>query len=60
VTVKRCNLRRKHNDLTFLEVLDGRMDELESDQLEAALFEPSDDLSQQPTLDAVGLQDNHI
>jgi len=40
---------------TVLEVLGGGMDELEGDELEATLLEALDDLSNESTLDAVGL-----
>jgi hypothetical protein len=42
--------------LTPLEVLGGCMDELESDELEAALLEAADDVADKTALDAVGLE----
>ena len=41
---------------TLLEVLGGSVDELESNELEAALLETADDVANEPALDAVGLQ----
>ena len=42
--------------LTLLEVLGGSVDELQSGELEAALLEAADDVADDATLDAVGLQ----
>ena len=50
-TRARCVLRR-----TLLEVLGGGVNELERDELEAALLEAADDVADEATLDAVGLQ----
>ena len=41
---------------TLLEVLGVRMDELESDEFEAALFKTADDVADKTALDAVGLE----
>jgi hypothetical protein len=41
--------------LTLLEVLGCSVDELESDDFEAALLEAADDVSDETALDAVGL-----
>lgn len=41
---------------TLLEVGLGGLDELEGDELEAALLEPSDDLADEVALNAVRLQ----
>lgn len=41
--------------LTLLEVLRRSVNELEGDELEATLLETADDVSDETTLDAVGL-----
>lgn len=41
---------------TLLEVLGGSVDELQGNELEAALLEPADDVADKTALDAVGLQ----
>ena len=41
---------------TLLEVLGGGVNELERDELEAALLEAADDVADEATLDAVGLE----
>ena len=41
---------------TLLEVLGRGVDELERDELEAALLEAVDDVADEPALDAVGLR----
>ena len=42
--------------LTLLEVLGGGVNELERDELEAALLEAADDVADEAALDAVRLQ----
>lgn len=49
------SMSTKRNRLTLLEVLLCGLDELQSSELEAALFEPRDDLADEVALDAVGL-----
>jgi len=41
--------------LTLLKVLGGGVNELEGDELEATLLETADDVSDETTVDAVGL-----
>jgi hypothetical protein len=41
--------------LTLLEVLGGGVDELQGNELEAALLEAADDVTDETALDAVGL-----
>ena len=41
--------------LTLLKVLGGSVDELESNELEATLLEAADDVTDESTLDTVGL-----
>lgn len=45
---------------TFLEVLSGSMDELQSDELESTSLEPGDDVSDESPLDAIGLKNASI
>lgn len=45
------------NKRTLLEVLGGSVDELESNELEAARLKAGDDVSNEPALDTVGLND---
>jgi len=45
----------ERDGLTLLEVFGRSVDELESDELEAALLEAGDDVSDESALDAVGL-----
>jgi len=45
----------KKTPRTFLEVLGGSVDELQSDKLEAATFETADDVANESPLNTVGL-----
>ena len=47
---------KKNTKRTLLEVLGRGVDELERDELEAALLEAVDDVADEPALDAVGLR----
>ena len=42
---------------TLLEVLFGRVDQLQGNELEATLFKAGDDLANESTLDTIGLDD---
>ena len=59
--MRRCQYKRDArcviNDArTLLEVLGGSMHELQSNELEAALIEPADDVAAESALDTVGLK----
>jgi hypothetical protein len=52
----RCSISNVEGILTLLEVLGGRMDELESDEFEAALLEAADNVADETALDAIRLE----